>query len=62
MRKARGFAAVVAVVVACAVGPAAAMGQAVYPATVTGVTDGDTLSAQTADGRELTVRLLARAE
>jgi micrococcal nuclease len=58
MRKARGFAAAVAVVVACAVGSAAAMGQAVYPATVTGVSDGDTLSARMADGRELTVRLI----
>jgi endonuclease YncB( thermonuclease family) len=58
MRKARGFAAAAAVVMACAVGAAGAMGQAVYPATVTDVPDGDTLLAQTADGRELTVRLI----
>jgi len=58
MKKARGFATAAAVVMACAIGPAGAMGQAVYPATVTGVTDGDTLSAQTADGRDVTVRLI----
>jgi endonuclease YncB( thermonuclease family) len=37
---------------------ATAHGQTVYPATVTGVTDGDTLSARLADGRQLTVRLI----
>jgi endonuclease YncB( thermonuclease family) len=49
---------VAGVVLACIVMPSAAKGQAVYPATVTGVPDGDTLSARTGDDRDLTVRLI----
>jgi endonuclease YncB( thermonuclease family) len=58
MVRGRGFMALASALVACALAPAVAQGQASYPATVTAVTEGDTLSARLADGRELTVRLI----
>lgn len=48
----------VAAVVTCAAGAPGAYGQTVYPATVTEVTDGDTLGARLADGRHVVVRLI----
>jgi endonuclease YncB( thermonuclease family) len=54
----RLVAVVFAFLVASAAAATLAHGQTVYPATVTGVTDGDTLTARLADGRELTVRLI----
>jgi endonuclease YncB( thermonuclease family) len=58
MGRTRGLAIVAGAILACFVAPAAADGQAVYPATVTGVSEGDTLTARTIDGQELTVRLI----
>lgn len=54
----RLVAAFISVLAAGAVGAPAATGQAVQPATVVSVTDGDTLTARTTDGRELPVRLI----
>jgi len=58
MGRVRGLATIAGAILACAVAPGAAAGQALYPATVTNVTDGDTLSARLADGRNVTVRMI----
>jgi endonuclease YncB( thermonuclease family) len=54
----RGTVAVMGALAAWLALASAAHAQAVYPATVTEVTDGDTVTAQLDDGREIAVRLL----